>query len=242
MAAPIEDLPHAGWAEVYDTVYETEFGGFYQALTELTVDVVARRLEPDARVVDFGAGTGRLAIPLARRGFRVTAVDPCEPMLRRIGISAPESSIPCVTSTMQDFTADEPFDAALCVFTVVIYLLDEAELERAFDASARALRPGGVLLFDVPDAMLFGDRTTRAPGFERRVRMKPLGAGLYDYSEKISIGEGAQRRRYSDRFRIRAWSADEVLDACGAAGLHLAEDLTGTFAGTGSRYFVLRKD
>ena len=52
--------------------------------------------------------------------------------------------------------------------------------------------------------MPFGDRTTRLTGIERRVRMKPLGAGLFEYSEQISIGNVAERRHCSDNLRILA--------------------------------------
>ena len=52
--------------------------------------------------------------------------------------------------------------------------------------------------------MLFGDRTTRLTGIERRVRVKPLGACLFECSEQISVGDVAKRRQCSDNLRILA--------------------------------------
>lgn len=40
------------------------------------------RREPPPVVLDLGCGTGRAALPLARRGYRVVAIDLSEPMLR----------------------------------------------------------------------------------------------------------------------------------------------------------------
>jgi len=46
--------------------------------------LIAKKVQPPAKIVDFGAGTGRLSIPLSRKGFDVTAVEPCENMLNQL--------------------------------------------------------------------------------------------------------------------------------------------------------------
>jgi ubiquinone/menaquinone biosynthesis C-methylase UbiE len=49
------------------------------------VDAVALLAStPDASVADLGAGTGHLAVPLAQRGLRVSAVEPAAGMLARL--------------------------------------------------------------------------------------------------------------------------------------------------------------
>lgn len=59
--------PHSSWADVYDLAYQRSFGEFYNHLTDATVEMIVGRIRPPARIVDFGAGTGRLSIPLALR-------------------------------------------------------------------------------------------------------------------------------------------------------------------------------
>jgi len=76
--------PHASWADVYDLAYEHSFGEFYARLTDKTIEWVAERVRPPAAIVDFGAGAGRLSVPLAAMGFDVTAVDPCAAMLGQL--------------------------------------------------------------------------------------------------------------------------------------------------------------
>ena len=78
---PVNRNPHSSWAEVYDLAYDQSFGEFYNRLTAATIQVVTDILQPGGSIVDFGAGTGRLSIPLAGKNFEVTAVDPCFEML-----------------------------------------------------------------------------------------------------------------------------------------------------------------
>ena len=58
--------------------------------TRVVDEVAAWAPAHDARVADLGAGTGRLALPLAARGFRVTAIEPAEAMLARLRETASE--------------------------------------------------------------------------------------------------------------------------------------------------------
>ena len=147
--------PHDSWAEVYDLVYQEEFGSFYEQLTELTLSEIGRVVNPPAAIIDFGAGTGRLSLPLARAGYRVTAVEPSAPMLQQLIRAADDLNVTCVEARMQDFRSDQRFDLAMCVFTVVIYLLDEEALFQAFTSARNCLGPGGRFLLDVPSPAVF---------------------------------------------------------------------------------------
>ena len=68
------ELPHSSWAEVYDLAYERSFGRLYADLSAQTIRVIMDRVPSPAKVVDFGAGTGRLSIPLSESGYDVLAV------------------------------------------------------------------------------------------------------------------------------------------------------------------------
>ena len=131
--------PHDALAPVYDLVYQEDFAEFYHWLTDTTVDVIRGLLPAGGRIVEFGAGTGRMALPLAQAGYRVTAVEPSAPMLERLRAADEGDAIRCIQSTVQDYTGRTRHDLALCVFTVVIYLLTEDELQAALHSVRRSL-------------------------------------------------------------------------------------------------------
>lgn len=53
-------------------------------------DMLATVIPAGAKVLDFGCGDGRVAIPMAELGYEVTAVDASQRMLDRLSERAPE--------------------------------------------------------------------------------------------------------------------------------------------------------
>jgi SAM-dependent methyltransferase len=132
--------------------------------------VEAQRPAP-ARVLDFGCGAGQLASAFAGRGYAVTGADVAEAMLdeaRRAEAGGVEWRLLAPGARL-------PFEAA--AFDVVVA---SSVLEYVTDAAAtvgewaRVLRPGGVLVFTVPNVRHPVRRVeralalvARAPGAER---------------------------------------------------------------------------
>lgn len=233
--------PHATWATVYDIVNEQSFGDAYHQLTVATLEQIGLHISQPARIVDFGAGTGRLSIPLASQGYQVTAVEPCQEMLDQLSGKPGAESVTTITATMQDFHTVEQFDTALCVFTVLLYLLDEDALEKAIHNAATALRSDGHLLIDIPTRAVFQSYQKHTEEVDRTVTITPLGGDLFSYEEHTTVGPVDDAQLYTDAFRIRYWSIEDVMAVLARNQLVMAHDLTEAFAGFGSRYFLMTK-
>ena len=239
---PVNDNPHSSWAEVYDLAYERAFGVIYNRLTVATVDVITSRVSSGGRIVDFGAGTGRLSIPLAEKGFEVTAVDPCREMLFQLEQKKTEGmKVRTVCSKMQDFREGN-FDFALCVFTVLSYLLDEDSLKKALLATHRALKSNGSLLIDIPARTIFQSYSWKDDSIERSVSVIKENADIYRYQEKTEVKRpNGGKSIFSDEFKIRHWPSAYVLSALLTTGFVLEEDLSDSFSYAGSQYWILKK-
>ena len=98
-------------------------------------------LLPDGahRVLDLGAGTGKLTTRLAERGLDVVAVDPVPEMLELLTRSLPDT--PALLGTAEEIPLpDDSVDAVL-----VAQAWHWFDPERAIQEVARVLRPGGRL-------------------------------------------------------------------------------------------------
>lgn len=146
-----------------------------------------------------------------------------------------------VCSTMQDFTGCN-FDFALCVFTVLLYVLDENALNKALSVAYSALKPEGRLLIDIPSRGIFQGYTTNDERLSRSVSVTPDNEDVYWYEEKLIVNRpGNDEITYSDRFRIRYWPHEVIRNALLSVGFILEADLTNHFYGTGSQYWILKK-
>jgi len=97
-------------------------------------------LEPGARVLDVGAGTGKLTRGLVAVGFEVVAVDPGGPMLDQLRTAVPEAE--AVVAPAESIPLpDESVDAAFA--GQAYHWFDR---ERALPELQRVIHPGGGLV------------------------------------------------------------------------------------------------
>ena len=108
----------------------------------------AAMLPPDARVLDAGCGTGRVAIRLDELGFSCVGVDVDESMLavaRRAAPQVPWHRADLATLTPADLAGAAGFDLVVMAGNVVP-LLAEGTVGRSVAALAALLRPRGLLV------------------------------------------------------------------------------------------------
>jgi SAM-dependent methyltransferase len=121
--------------------------------TKPNIGFFGRYVETAGEILDVGAGTGRIAIPLARRGIRVYCVEP-SPAMRRAFESklqaAPDlrQHITLAAGDAQSFALERTFPVA-CLSGSFDHLLDDQERLAALRNVGRHLVPGGRLVFDV---------------------------------------------------------------------------------------------
>jgi SAM-dependent methyltransferase len=73
-------------SKIYDRRHGT-------AISDQLAQSLANHLRRDSRIIDIGAGTGRVGLALARNSFKVVAVDPAVPMLQTMQGKSSDSPV-----------------------------------------------------------------------------------------------------------------------------------------------------
>jgi SAM-dependent methyltransferase len=183
-------------------------------------------------VLDVGAGTGRVALDLARQGYEVTALDRDPVLLAELARRADGLGVATVVADARDFDLGRRF--ALCVVPMqTIQLLGGTDGRAAFLRCARAhLADGGLLAIAISEALDLYEVTdgTPAPLPDMReidgvvyashptaVRADPEGFVLERRRETISAA--GERTVELDHVRLDRLTSSQLEREAGAAGL-----------------------
>lgn len=107
-----------------------------------------------SRVLDVGCGYGRIAVPLAAVGHRVTGVDIAPALITEARRRAQDAGVQVevVSASMTELPfPDASFDVVLCLWSAFHELLEEAEQVAASREMWRVLAPGGFALVEGPE-------------------------------------------------------------------------------------------
>jgi SAM-dependent methyltransferase len=215
----------------YETIFDERYPDLFGPLEQDPEEEVARIVEllaipPGARVVDLGCGRGRHAIPLSRRGYRVTGVDISEKMLRmaRERAGRENVSVEWVREDMREFVRPDRYDACLSLFTSFGFFCDE-ENARVLRNVADSLKGGGTLLLDLRNAQkgLAGEedheKTVTVPAGRLRLCVRFDRATCRAHAEhELTRPDGI---RISSRFDVRIYSEEELRAMLREAGMRI---------------------
>lgn len=109
---------------------------------------------PDGSVLYLGAGTGRLAVPVARHARRLVAVEPDRAMRTLLhqashDAAPPRPAVEVAASLGEDVDPEERFGAVLLPSHLLNELLDANERRATLAAAVRHCRPDGRLAIQV---------------------------------------------------------------------------------------------
>jgi SAM-dependent methyltransferase len=106
--------------------------------------IAARAFEVSSspRIIEVGIGTGRIAVPLAEAGVRVTGIDISPKMLRVLREKRRDIDV-LLAEAAHPPLRDAAFDAAL--FVHILHLVPDAEA--TLKATVRLVHAGGAILF-----------------------------------------------------------------------------------------------
>lgn len=198
------------------------------------VEQLAGLLPAGARVLDLCCGPGRHTLELARRGFRVTALDRTAFYLEqaRVQAEAENLEVEFVCDDMRRFSRVGAFDAIINLSTSFGFFEDPADDRTVIVNAYRSLRGGGLLVMDLKGkevlARMFVERTWFEQGdtllLLQRTVMKD-----WTWVEDlwITLKDGTRREFVMAHRPYSAAELRALLESCGFNPVSIQGDLAG---------------
>jgi len=136
----------------YDKRVEQEHGRLehHQVERDITWRYLDKYLPPKGKILDIGAATGAYAIPLAQKGYSVTAVDFSSKLIaacqKRVAEEKLGKKVTCLVADARNLSgvADRNFDAALLMGPLYHLVLEE-DRKTALKEAFQRLKTGGII-------------------------------------------------------------------------------------------------
>lgn len=199
----------------------------YAAQADFATRVARTFGHSDGRAyLDLACGTGQHLAHMSARGFRGTGLDNSQAMLDQAARRCPDADWLCCD--LAGFDTPGRFDLITCFLYSIHYSHPQAALRETLRRAFTALRPGGVLLFDVVDKAGISTRDAVSAlqdgdaHFSFRSGWRYAGHGeTLDLDVCIERRDGAGLQRWQDRHAMTAIGVIDVRDALAATGFEV---------------------
>ncbi|MCY4632570.1 MAG: methyltransferase domain-containing protein [bacterium] len=191
----MEEYHPRTYGEAFADVYDE----WYSGVTDTAACVAAvARLAGGGPVLEMGAGTGRLALPLAAAGADAWALDASQAMLTTLVAKPGGERVRPLLGDMArpPLRSGAGFSVVLCAFNSLFNLPDAAEQRLCLQAAAGLLAPAGRLIVETS---LPG--TGHEPGETEGIATEP---------GEFQVDSVDVRAIESDRVVLSAWQHDPV--------------------------------
>ncbi len=129
----------------YDETYDYQFD---PAAVEPVVDLLAE-LAGDGRALELGAGTGRIALPLARRGVSVHGIELSRAMADRLRAKPGSKAVGVTIGDFASARVDGSFRLAYILVNTIMNLTSQEAQMACFRNVAAHLEAGGCFVVEV---------------------------------------------------------------------------------------------
>ena len=194
---------------------------YSEGMVELLPPVLARFDARPQTILDLACGEGAFAVAMAKRGFQVTGVDRSPQMLgfARERAERENTEIEFLLQDMRSLPFEERFDLATCWFDSLNYILKLEDIQKTFAGVYRALKKGGLFIFDLNTIYGLAVIWQREPCYvqQNSPEMFEIQFPSYDFEKRIATTrisgfakEGDRWIRMDEEHKERGYTLEEI--------------------------------
>jgi len=219
--------PYEAIAPIYDRIMAHVE---YDKWAGFIAEILREETDWPPKVLELACGTGIMAEKLAGFGLQVTGYDRSPAMIEQAKKREIKDKLVFRTGDFASFPQDEKdekFDAVICLYDSINYLMDYAEVVGLMSRVAGVLNPRGVFIFDICT------RHNSYTNFRGFVDEGEIGSYYYfrhsNYSPKTHIhsndfllyDRSDSTVQYREHHEQYIYSVKQIQNAVKAAGLKL---------------------
>lgn len=186
-------------AAIYDEDVEDSFSPEKIAPV---VDFLAE-IAGNGSALEFGIGTGRIALPLSMKGVEVHGIDLSKAMLAKLAQKTGGDRIPLTQGDFATNFCGKSFSLVYLIFNTIMNLTTQDEQVKCFQNAALHLKPGGSFVIEVmvPALQSIPHGETNHL-YHRRIYRKFLDIILYEVNIRTNSQIYPLQGGYPESFRI----------------------------------------
>jgi len=216
------------FSEYYDKLMHEDFD--YEKIADFLENMFDRYDINANLICELACGTGNITIPMAHRGYDMTALDSSYEMLDKARAKAAQSGFYDILFLNQNMTALDLYgtvDAFYCLVDGMNYVLSSQSLFEMFKKIKTCfLEPGGLFIFDISTEYklenIIGDNTFVHNGEDifytwenRYIKKRRISDMFLTFFAKTKNGA---YRRFSERHLQKAHRPDDIVKMLKKAG------------------------
>ena len=222
-----------GIYEKFARIYTaTDYGDFSRRMADL-LPAVLRQLHFKPRtVLDLACGDGSFAVEAAGLDLKVTGLDMSTHMLEFARGKARKAgaNVEFVPGDMRALTFEGKFDLVTCWFDSLNYITEPEDIKAAFVGVRRALRDGGLFIFDMNTLYGLAVHWAQRPCYVRQESDDLFEIHLPEFDHETRIASmriiafskrGSTWERMEEVHRERGYPQEEIRSYLREAGFQV---------------------
>lgn len=176
--------------------------------------------------LDLACGTGQHLNLMQQKGFTVTGLDNSQHMLDATALRCPSAAL--MLCDLASFEVDAGFDLISCFLYSIHYSHPVAALKETLQRAFRALKPGGVFIFDMVDKTGIATRDVVTKLEQDQAKFSFRSGWRYSGSgESMELQVSIQRedktgvQEWRDYHPMTAISIEQMRNLMSAAGFNI---------------------
>lgn len=217
--------PYTKFASAYDKIMDNVD---YTRWTNYMLSLFMHyRCEPH-KILELACGTGTVMVELAEHGYEMWGLDRAKEMLEVAQRKANKANqeIKLFQGDMLNFAFDGKFDAVLCLYDSINYILKKDELAQVFENVYNILETNGLFIFDITTERNIVQHFHHQTFAENEEDFSYIWKNSYSYKNQICRTvitfflreDGDFFRRHEELHLQKIFEVDEIEDLLEKAG------------------------